>query len=53
MKTGAVISEMINLTYCEICLENLDDEAFDYRFDFPICFNCVIITEMKPKEESK
>ena len=29
------------LTYCEVCLTNLEDEGFDYRFDFPICHNCV------------
>ena len=29
------------LTYCEGCLENLDDDKFDYRFDFPICHDCV------------
>ena len=27
-------------TYCENCLENLDDDEFDYRYDFPICLDC-------------
>ena len=27
-------------TYCENCLENLDDDKFDYRYDFPICLDC-------------
>jgi hydrogenase maturation factor HypF (carbamoyltransferase family) len=27
-------------TYCESCLENLDDDEFDYRYDFPICLDC-------------
>jgi len=44
---------MITLTYCEVCSENLNDEAFDYRFDFPICFNCVMLTQLEPKEEDK
>jgi hypothetical protein len=30
------------LTYCEVCLENLEDDAFDYRFEFPICKECVL-----------
>ena len=29
------------LTYCEVCLLNLEDESFDYRFDFPVCHECV------------
>lgn len=27
-------------TYCEICNKNFDEQAFDYRFDRPICFEC-------------
>lgn len=28
-------------TYCTICTNNFDDDGFDYRFDFPICHECV------------
>jgi hypothetical protein len=35
------MSNLLDLTYCEVCLTNLEDEGFDYRFDFPICHNCV------------
>ena len=31
----------LELTYCEICLSNLEDDRFDYRFDFPVCHECV------------
>lgn len=34
-----------DLTYCEVCLTNLEDEGFDYRFDFPICHECVVKQE--------
>jgi len=43
--------KMMTLTYCEVCSENLDDEAFDYRFDFPICLNCVMLNKLEPNEE--
>lgn len=29
-----------DLTYCEKCLKNYDDDGFDYRFDQPICLDC-------------
>jgi len=29
------------LTYCEKCLVNMEDDRFDYRFDYPVCFSCV------------
>lgn len=29
------------LTYCEVCCINYEDEGFDYRFEFPICHDCV------------
>lgn len=35
------------LTYCEVCLENLDDEQFDYRFDTPICLKCGLHIELE------
>jgi hypothetical protein len=31
---------MNDLTYCEECLGNFEDEKFDYRFDRPICLEC-------------
>lgn len=42
---------MSDLTYCEMCLENLEDDAFDYRFDYPVCFECVEELELEPEEE--
>lgn len=41
---------MNDLTYCEECLENLDDEKFDYRFDRPICHECVNELKLEPLE---
>ena len=35
------MSNLLDLTYCEVCCDNYEDEGFDYRFDFPICHNCV------------
>ncbi len=29
-----------DLTYCDLCLRNLPDEKFDYRFDKPVCLEC-------------
>lgn len=40
---------MQDLTYCEQCLENKHDEAFDYRFDFPICQDCVYELNLTPE----
>lgn len=37
------------MTYCEKCSLNLDDEAFDYRFEYPICFECVQKHNVKPE----
>jgi hypothetical protein len=31
---------LLDMTYCQECLENLPDEKFDYRFDTPICLGC-------------
>jgi recombinational DNA repair protein (RecF pathway) len=30
----------VDLTYCDLCLRNLPDEKFDYRFDKPVCLEC-------------
>lgn len=37
-------------TYCVVCANNYDDDGFDYRFDSPICHQCV--THIKETEES-
>ena len=26
--------------YCEFCLRYLDDDKFDYRYDFLLCLDC-------------
>jgi hypothetical protein len=36
------------MTYCEECLENLHDDAFDYRFDRPVCQECVYQLQLTP-----
>ena len=38
------------LTYCEECENNLEDDKFDYRFDRPVCLECV---EKNPDLESE
>ena len=42
---------MSDLTYCEYCLDNLEAEMFDYRFEFPVCLNCVESLELEPDED--
>lgn len=42
---------MSELTYCEKCLDNLDDEKFDYRFEYPVCHECVYKLKLTPEEE--
>jgi recombinational DNA repair protein (RecF pathway) len=39
------------LTYCEECLRNLEDDKFDYRFDRPVCLECVENKNINPEEE--
>jgi recombinational DNA repair protein (RecF pathway) len=46
------VSEVIELTYCERCASSLDDEGFDYRFEYPICFKCVYKYHLEPIEEA-
>jgi hypothetical protein len=31
---------MKDLTYCEECSVNMEDDFFDFRFDYPICLTC-------------
>ena len=26
--------------YCSDCYENLDDDGFDYRYEYPLCLDC-------------
>ena len=42
---------IVDLTYCEWCLDNLDDDKFDYRFDYPVCFDCVEFYSLIPQSE--
>ena len=42
---------MDTLTYCENCLENLDEDKFDYRVDFPVCHQCVTALNLTPLDE--
>jgi recombinational DNA repair protein (RecF pathway) len=53
-KRRGKVSEVRELTYCERCASSLDDEGFDYRFEYPICFKCVYKYHLEPiEEESK
>jgi formylmethanofuran dehydrogenase subunit E len=36
-------------TYCEECLENTKDENFDYRFERPVCQDCVHTLNLTPE----
>lgn len=37
---------MEDLTYCEHCLINMEDDFFDFRFEYPICLNCAPMYEI-------
>jgi hypothetical protein len=37
------------LTYCEECLENLNEDKFDYRFERPVCQECVHTLQLTPE----
>lgn len=39
------------MTYCEECVRNLEDDLFDYRFESPVCFECVEVLGLIPEEE--
>lgn len=40
----------MNETYCEKCLTTPpSDDAFDYRFDYPVCSTCVSKLGLKPE----
>ena len=38
---------MEDLPYCENCFNNYDEE-FDYRFEYPICKDCVNTLNLIP-----
>lgn len=39
------------LTYCEECVRNLEDDKFDYRFNRPVCLECVEQKNLDPEKE--
>ena len=41
------------LTYCEECVRNLEDDKFDYRFNRPVCLECVEIIEHLVEQDKK
>jgi hypothetical protein len=34
------LDHMNTLTYCEHCFINMEDDFFDFRFEYPICLFC-------------
>jgi formylmethanofuran dehydrogenase subunit E len=34
--------------YCEECLEDMHEDNFDYRFEYPVCFECVEKNNLEP-----
>ena len=40
-------------TYCQECAGNYGDDAFDYRFDYPVCHKCVELYQLTTEGESK
>ena len=42
---------MIDETYCEECSMNTNEDNFDYRFDRPICLECVYTLQLTPDLE--
>jgi hypothetical protein len=45
------VSEAIDyLAYCQKCFNNYDEE-FDYRFEYPVCKNCVNKLGLVPTTE--
>ncbi len=42
--------EQLEMTYCEECEENFEEEKFDYRFDRPVCQDCA---EQNPELEEE
>lgn len=41
---------MNDLTYCEGCLTNMEDDFFDFRFEYPICLTCAPMYELLLEE---
>jgi hypothetical protein len=42
---------MIDQTYCEECFTGTDEEKLDYRFDRPVCQDCVYTLQLTPDLE--
>ena len=48
---------MSKFPYCESCLEQpktgkeAQSSFYDYRFDYPVCLNCVTEHSLEPEEE--
>jgi len=42
---------MIEKTYCEECLENLDYDKFHSLFERPVCQECVYTLKLTPELE--
>ena len=48
---------MSNFSYCEECLRKpkskyeAESEFYDFRFDFPVCLDCVEKNGLQPLEE--
>jgi hypothetical protein len=40
---------MIEKTYCEECLDNLDYDKFHSLFERPVCQECVIALDLEPE----
>jgi hypothetical protein len=38
-------------TYCEECLDNLDYDKFDSRFERPVCQECAYTLQLTPDLE--
>jgi len=37
---------MNDLTYCENCQINMQDDFYDFRFEYPICLTCSPLYEL-------
>ena len=45
------MDELDELMYCEHCFKNFHEDLFDYRFEFPVCFECVQDLDLSPTDE--
>lgn len=49
---GELLMIKQEITYCQECAGNYGDDAFDYRFDYPVCHKCVEMYKLTPERES-